>query len=379
MNPDYARYDVSDLAETQLAQLGRPPRRDADPARHRARRAARVRRRRADGGHRHRRDRADPRSDAGVTADRARWREHRPGDDGSPSSMTDHRGLVRTAPAHRRVRAFLGGEVVVDTVDALYVWEGPHYPQWYVPLADVATGVLVPTSTSTRSPSRGTATHYTVTAGGRGGRRRGVALRRQPDRGAARPGPLRLGRAGRLVRGGRGGHRPSAQPDTRVAILPSSRHVVVSVDGVVVADSTHPTFLHETGSADAHVPAEGRRADGPADADRRRRRSARTRARPTYWTLRLTDGTRARRPRVVATRRRCASRSRSPGSSRSTTPGSTSRSTACTSRARRADRRARRAIGRPRRRAATARTPCSRRYEIRPCANVMWYATITRM
>ena len=36
-------------------------------------------------------------------------------------------------------------------------------------------------------------------------------------------------------------------PAARIAILPSSRHVVVSVDGVVVADSTHPTFLHETG------------------------------------------------------------------------------------------------------------------------------------
>ena len=81
--------------------------------------------------------------------------------------MTETRGLVRTEPAHRRVRAFLGGEAVVDTVDALYVWEGPHYPQWYLPLADVADGAFVPTGTETRSPSRGTGTHYTVTAGGK--------------------------------------------------------------------------------------------------------------------------------------------------------------------------------------------------------------------
>ncbi len=36
-------------------------------------------------------------------------------------------------------------------------------------------------------------------------------------------------------------------PSTRVQILPSSRHVVVRVDGVVVAESSRPTFLYETG------------------------------------------------------------------------------------------------------------------------------------
>ena len=36
-------------------------------------------------------------------------------------------------------------------------------------------------------------------------------------------------------------------PYTRVDALPSSRHVVVEVDGVKVADSTHPTLLFETG------------------------------------------------------------------------------------------------------------------------------------
>src|SRR3954469_19358956 len=81
--------------------------------------------------------------------------------------MTESRGLVRIDPPPRRVRAFLGGEPVVDTIDALYVWESPHYPQWYLPLADVADGAFVPTATETRSPSRGTASHYTVASGGK--------------------------------------------------------------------------------------------------------------------------------------------------------------------------------------------------------------------
>ena len=43
----------------------------------------------------------------------------------------------------RRIRAFLGGELVVDTVRALYVWEWANYPQYYIPVEDVRTGALV--------------------------------------------------------------------------------------------------------------------------------------------------------------------------------------------------------------------------------------------
>jgi uncharacterized protein (DUF427 family) len=35
-------------------------------------------------------------------------------------------------------------------------------------------------------------------------------------------------------------------PATRVQILPSSRHVTIEVDGVTVADTSHPTLLYET-------------------------------------------------------------------------------------------------------------------------------------
>jgi uncharacterized protein (DUF427 family) len=47
-------------------------------------------------------------------------------------------------PVPRRIRAFLGGETVLDTTRALYVWEWPYYPQYYVPLADVCRDLLIP-------------------------------------------------------------------------------------------------------------------------------------------------------------------------------------------------------------------------------------------
>lgn len=57
-------------------------------------------------------------------------------------------------PVPRRIRGMLGGETVFDTTRALYVWEWPHYPQYYVPIADIRRELLVQEGThgSSRGP-----------------------------------------------------------------------------------------------------------------------------------------------------------------------------------------------------------------------------------
>jgi uncharacterized protein (DUF427 family) len=45
-------------------------------------------------------------------------------------------------PMPRRLRGVLDGEVVLDSQRALYVWEHPHYPQYYVPVEDVEPAAL---------------------------------------------------------------------------------------------------------------------------------------------------------------------------------------------------------------------------------------------
>ena len=61
--------------------------------------------------------------------------------------MADYPGTIapvgHSEPVPRRIRAVLDGEVIVDTVRALYVWEWPPYPQYYLPLADFRPGVAV--------------------------------------------------------------------------------------------------------------------------------------------------------------------------------------------------------------------------------------------
>jgi uncharacterized protein (DUF427 family) len=47
------------------------------------------------------------------------------------------RGRVRVESSQKRVRAYLGGELVADTTRPLLVWEIPYYPAYYQPAADV--------------------------------------------------------------------------------------------------------------------------------------------------------------------------------------------------------------------------------------------------
>ena len=116
----------------------------------------------------------------------------------------------RIEPAPRRVRGVLGGEVVFDTSRALYVWESEKYPQYYIPLADVNGELLVDEEHPERL-SRGTALRHGLRVGEVA---RPGGARLYTERLARRPrghDALQLGCPRCLVRGRRGGLRPSAQ------------------------------------------------------------------------------------------------------------------------------------------------------------------------
>ena len=162
-------------------------------------------------------------------------------------TMTETRGRVRIEPAAKRVRAFLGGAAVFDTSRPILVWEGPHFPVYYVPAADVSAGVLIPSDHAERSPSRGTARFWSVQVGEH---RADDAARQYPDS------PFEELRD--LVRFEWGAmdawfeedeqvYTHARDPHHRIDILRSSRHVEVIVNGEVVADSGRPTLLFETG------------------------------------------------------------------------------------------------------------------------------------
>jgi uncharacterized protein (DUF427 family) len=44
---------------------------------------------------------------------------------------------LRIEQTQKRVRGFIGGDVVFDTVHARLIWEVPYYPAYYIPAEDV--------------------------------------------------------------------------------------------------------------------------------------------------------------------------------------------------------------------------------------------------
>src|SRR3954447_10806737 len=85
------------------------------------------------------------------------------------SSTSEHRtrGRIRVETGTKRVRAYLGGEVVADTICPVLVWEAPYYPAYYFSAADVRTELLEPDGVISHSPSRGDGRTLTVRAGGK--------------------------------------------------------------------------------------------------------------------------------------------------------------------------------------------------------------------
>ena len=157
------------------------------------------------------------------------------------------RGRVRVEPATKRVRIVLGGAVVADTTDALYVWENPAYPQYYIPVADIVAGVLKETGTTSRSPSRGTARHFSVQGGDRVADDAAWCFADSPIEVLRDRIRFDWSAMDAWFEEDEEVFVHPRSPYTRVDILRSSRSVRVEVAGMVVAETIRPTFLFETG------------------------------------------------------------------------------------------------------------------------------------
>jgi uncharacterized protein (DUF427 family) len=157
------------------------------------------------------------------------------------------RGRIRIETGQKRVRAYLGGEVVADTTEPVLVWEVPYYPAYYFPVADVRADALQPDGGTVHSPSRGDAPTFTVTAGGK--RAPGAAWRYQDSPIEELRDLIRLDwdAMDAWFEEDEEVFTHPRSPYTRVDILPSSRHVEVQVDGITVADTRNARLLFETG------------------------------------------------------------------------------------------------------------------------------------
>jgi uncharacterized protein (DUF427 family) len=154
---------------------------------------------------------------------------------------------IRVERGAKRVRAYLGGELVADSIRPLLVWESAHYPTYYFPAEDVRAELLQDDGERAHSPSRGDGQSFTVAAGGK--QSHGAAVRYSDDAIEPLRGTIRL--QWQAMDGwfeeDEEVFTHARDPSTRVDILASSRHVRVDVDGLTVAESSSPRLLFETG------------------------------------------------------------------------------------------------------------------------------------
>ena len=153
---------------------------------------------------------------------------------------------LRIEPGHKRVRAYLAGQLVADTIHPVLVWEGPRYPVYYLPAADIRAE-LVPAGRTQHSPSRGDAEILDIkvaSATAVGGALRYPQSPLPELRGLVR---LEWDSMSEWLEEDEPVYTHARNPYSRVDILASSRHVRVELDGVTVADSRQPRILFETG------------------------------------------------------------------------------------------------------------------------------------
>src|SRR6201992_1206845 len=155
--------------------------------------------------------------------------------------------LLYAEPLRRRMRAEAGGETVVDSEDAVLLFEPGRYPVAYFPLGDFTRGTLRPIEHRTTHPDLGETAWFQIISGDR-----------QVDRGAwqhvALPEHASL-LEGLVAPAWRAmdavyeeenrtlGH--AADPYHRIDIHRASRHLQVRADGQIVAESHAPVVLYE--------------------------------------------------------------------------------------------------------------------------------------
>jgi uncharacterized protein (DUF427 family) len=149
-------------------------------------------------------------------------------------------------PVPRRIRAYLGGRKVLDTTGARYVWEWPAYPQYYIPLADVDADALVDEGTTEGTP-RGDVRHHGLRVGDADRPHAAFVLGAAKVQGLDDTVRFAWSALDAWFEEDEQVFVHPRNPYTRVDAIRSSRRVRVESHGVVLAESSSPVLVFETG------------------------------------------------------------------------------------------------------------------------------------
>lgn len=159
-----------------------------------------------------------------------------------PESLT---AVNHVAPVPRRIRGIKGDETIVDTTRALYVWEWPHYPQYYFPKEDVKMHGLV--EGEEFATPQGDARRLYLRAGAVERSPVGRTITSSTLAGVARTVRLEWNALDRWFEEDEEVFVHPRSPYKRVDALRSTRAVRIELNGIVLAQAQGCVMVFETG------------------------------------------------------------------------------------------------------------------------------------
>jgi uncharacterized protein (DUF427 family) len=154
--------------------------------------------------------------------------------------------LNHVEPVPRRIRAILEDRVVVDTLGARYVWEWANYPQFYVPRQDVDEDLLV-TDGRTEDTPRGTVQWFWLASTGVVGPPAAQLVIETDHPQLLDTLRLEWDVIDHWFEEDEEVFVHPRNPYSRVDALRSTRPVRIELDAVVLAESSSPIMVFETG------------------------------------------------------------------------------------------------------------------------------------
>src|SRR6516225_631931 len=159
--------------------------------------------------------------------------------------------MLFAEPLRRRMRVRFGGAWIADSEDVVLLHEPGRYPVAYFPLGDIADGVLEPSGHTSRHADLGATSWYTVRVGEHSSPRAAWQHTELPGHASELKGRVAFSWRAmdgfyeedeRIV-----GH--AADSYHRIDIRQTSRHLIVRCGDKIIADSTRPLVLYESGFA----------------------------------------------------------------------------------------------------------------------------------
>jgi uncharacterized protein (DUF427 family) len=162
-------------------------------------------------------------------------------------------------PTPKRLRVEVGGVTIADSRRATMLHESGQQPIYYFPAQDVRADVLEDSDRHTHCPKKGDASYYTIRAGGEEVKD-GAWYYPDPLPGAP---PIKgliafyFNRMGRWLEEGEEIGVHPRDPYHRVDVLATDRHIRISLDGTVLAETDRALGLFESNlPARWYLPAE---------------------------------------------------------------------------------------------------------------------------